>query len=163
MWTDYTFFFRKKRGHGVMVQSRGSWRPWSGVHLLSLQQRGFVRQAPGMCASEASLAAINKVTTWEALFIPIKMVMTWWFIIGFTTCLYMFQVEYGWMPGKKTHQSVKWVEIAVQKLWILDSTCQGPRPIPGWSWTSKSWGTPQACLSRVYWTSYDIVHVLPGK
>ena len=31
----------------------------------------------------------------QALFSSIKMVMTWWFIIGFTTCLYIFQVEYG--------------------------------------------------------------------
>ena len=97
MWTDYTFFSRKKRGHGVMVQSRGSWRPWSGVHLLSLQQRGFVRQAPGMCIG--GIPGCQKVTTWEALFIPIKMVMTWWFIIGFTTCLYIFQVAYGRIPG----------------------------------------------------------------
>ena len=128
MWTDYTFFFRKKRGHGVMVQSRGSWRPWSGVHLLSLQQRGFVRQAPGMCASEASLAAINKVTTWEALFIPIKMVMTWWFIIGFTTCLYMFQVEYGWMPGKNhINQLNEWKSLCKScGSWIQRAKDQDP-------------------------------------
>ena len=41
----------------IAVQSQGSWRPWSGVHLLSLQQWGSVRQAPRIQASWASWAS----------------------------------------------------------------------------------------------------------